>query len=265
MAFTLSENLQTVRQRPMLKDPLSFFEYKQGNRLFMTITDSPQAWREDLGLAERLFADMIVVPFGDAAIHREKLTETQEVLKQRMKYPGVKETPELEAIAKTWVLPTKVSMGPSASCFFEPTSTPVGEAFQPVFESLTPGESKLHIVKVEVANGLERPVLYKLLDECFRPSLLLVKWSYDLDEHLPTAHCAGHLISSGYCHLAFENGYSLYMFRNDPLLDICSFKACGLTNPILSTILQTVSIQQTAVHQSSIQHTDTPEQNLPQQ
>ena len=59
---SLANELQTIRGRPMLKDALGFFEYKQGNRIFLTITDTTSVWQDDLGLAERLFADMIVLP-----------------------------------------------------------------------------------------------------------------------------------------------------------------------------------------------------------
>ena len=235
---SLANELQTIRGRPMLKDALGFFEYKQGNRIFLTITDTTSVWQEDLGLAERVFADMIVLPIGSS--QESELTETQAILKERMKYPGVKENPVWEQIAKTWVLPGKLSLGPSDSCFTSLAEDSLKRALEPVFTRLTPGEEKLHIVKVEIANGGERGVLYKILDECFRPSLLLVKWSQDLDEHIPTAHCAGHILASGYAQIAFENGYSLYMFCNDPLYDICSFKDVNLSNPILNAILKSI-------------------------
>lgn len=222
----------------MLKDALGFFEYKQGNRIFLTLTDTTSVWQEDLGLAERLFADMVLLPIGSN--QESELNQTQAILKERMKVPGVKENPVWEQIAKTWVLPGKLSLGPNESCLTSLATDSLKRALEPVFTRLTPGEEKLHVVKVEVANGGERPILYKLLDECFRPSLLLVKWSQDLDEHIPTAHCAGHIVASGYAQIAFENGYSLYMFKNDPLYDICSFKEAGLTNPILNAILQSI-------------------------
>jgi hypothetical protein len=83
--------------------------------------------------------------------------------------------------------------------------------------------------------------LYKFLDNGFRPSIILVKWSHDLDDHIPTAHCAGHLMNSGYALASLENGYSLYVFTDQVLYDITSMKTLGLKNPIMESILQSVS------------------------
>lgn len=239
---SLKDTIQVVRDRPLPKELLAFFQYKQGNRIFLTLTDKTSVWRDDLSVGERLFADIVVCPVEVTPEFQIEFDLTKDVLKQRMKYPGVKENPALEQVAKTWILPTKLHLGPTVSTFgFSSTDETVHSALMPLLETLTPGEQQIHLFKVELVGGQERPVLYKLLDEGFRPSLVLVKWSHDVDEHLPSAHCAGHLLNSGYACIAYENGYGLYIFNDQVLYDICSLKEPSLKNPIMESLFSTVN------------------------
>jgi hypothetical protein len=239
---SLKDTIQLIRDRPLPKELLAFFQYKQGNRIFLTLANTTQVWRDDLAIGERLFADTIVCPVDATAEFQQDLEVTKDVLKQRMKYPGVKENPALEQIAKTWILPAKLHQGPSVSSFFFSSTEQTLRAFlAPLVETLTPGELQVHLLKIELGNGQERPVLYNLLDEGFRPSLVLVKWSHDVDEHIPSAHCAGHLLNSGYACLAYENDYGLYMYNEQVLYDICSLKEPSLKNPIMESLFATVN------------------------
>ena len=94
-----------------------------------------------------------------------------------------------------------------------------------------------------MSDGVERQFIYKFLDSGFRPSIILVKWSNDLDEHYATAHCGGHLVNSGYSLLSLENGYALYIFSEQTLYDICSMKTIGMQNPIMASIVQSCTVQ----------------------
>jgi hypothetical protein len=234
---SLRDEITIVNDRPIPKDPLAFFQYKKGTRIMVSIIDTPSVWRADLGIAERIFADMVICPtdINSRDSHNDVLEQTRAILQQRTKYPGVKENPELEKIAKTWILPHKIHLGPSA----QDATTDFLVALQPLFETLK-ADPMVHFLKIEVADGKERELVYKVLDQALRPSLILVKWSNDLDEHTPTAYCAGHLLNTGYSLIAHENGYGLYMFRDQPLYDICSMKTPSLTNPMMDSLIQSV-------------------------
>jgi hypothetical protein len=233
---SLKNEITIVNGRPIPKDPLNFFQYKKGSRVMVTITDSSSVWKNDLVIAERIFADMIITPCGSAADELETSVSTvRDILQQRMKYPGVKEDPELEKIAKTWILPNKLHAGPSADAII--TDSVV--ALETFFEKLKI-EPIIHFLKIELSNAQERQAIYKLLDQSMRPSLILVKWTHDLDENVPTANCGGHILNIGYSLVAYENNYGLYMFRDQPLYDICSMKTPSLNNPIMDSILQSV-------------------------
>lgn len=231
-----------VKDRPVPKDVLQFYGMDSGaKRLMFTITDSVETWQKDLSICEKLFGDIVICPFSSSYNnHKNKLEKTQEILKQRMKHPDVSGNPSLEAIAKTWILPQKVHMGSDAISFFNPIENPIKTQLLPFFEELK-SDPVIQFLKIEVPNGMERRLIYSFLDEGFRPSLVLIKWLSDIDDDIPTAHCAGHLINSGYSLIHYENGYALYMFRDDTFYDICSMKTVGLENPFLKTILLSVS------------------------
>jgi hypothetical protein len=241
-----------IQGRPFLKDPLSYFNTNhsvpQKTRVFLTITDSVPVWQTDLLLGERMLADVIVCPYSLAEntsfpleSHMTEFQRTKDVLKQRMRYPGVQESPILTQVAKTWVLSTKLHLGPDAMKFLDPSCTSIHTCLQPIFTSLNM-EPILNVVKIEVGDGHERQILYKLLDSVFRPSLLLVKWSYDLDNHIPTAHCAGHIVNSGYSLIYTSEQYALYMFTEETLYDICSMKILGIKNPFIASILESIQV-----------------------
>jgi len=236
-------SLVVLNDRPMLKDPLSFFydgssNSSQEKRVFVTVANAPSVWQNDLILAERLFSEMVICPYKTPLTETQSVFDTtKQILKERMKYPGVKENHELQKIAKTWILPAKLHIGPDASEFFSPCETAVNDALHPVFTTLENTSSKVHVLKLEVGNGEERALVYKFLDSGFRPSLMLVKWSHDMDDHTPTAHCAGHLLNSGYSFLKFENEYALYIFTEQTLYDICSVKEPCVQNIFMKELL----------------------------
>lgn len=232
---------QLVNGRPIPKEPLSFFQYNQGSRYFVTVAETPAIWRDDLVLGERFFSEMIICPFTNLEDNVKELETVKDILKQRMKYPGVKDDPELEKIARTWILPNKVNMGPKATDIISSSESSVKDSFEDIFKTLNNESSMIHILKLELTDGKERQVLYKFLDNGFRPSLILVKWSYDLDDHISTAHCGGHLLNSGYSLVTLENGYALYMFSEQVMYDITSMKSLGLKNPMMESILSSVS------------------------
>lgn len=256
----IAKEIVCVNERPIPKDTLVFFQNKQGPRVFVTITDEPSVWKKDLVITERFFSEMVICPFQTFKEIAEREIETvREILKQRAKYPGVKDDPEMFMISKTWVLPNKISLGPNAIEFLQPNPHlglqdhclhTLHEQFKPVFERLK-SETMIHILKLELPHGLERSLVYQFMDSGFRPSLIMVKWSFDLDEHIPTAHCAGHLVNSGYALVSFQNGYALYMYTDESLYDICSMKTIGLQNPFFVELTNTMNESLQQVQQSS--------------
>lgn len=234
----------TINNRLLPKESMQFFQYQTTGRLTVTITDDCSVWKKDLVIGERLFSDVVVCPFQDTnGTFAPEIDRVKDILKQRTKYPGVKEDPELLAIAKTWIVPSKLTLGPDASQFLSTNETSMQDSLAPVFTQLQLPNTNVHFLKIEVANGAERQFVYKFLDCGFRPGLVLIKWSYDLDEHIPTANCAGHLLNSGYSLIGLNDTYALYYFTEQVLYDLCSVKTVGYQNPFMKSILESIQTQ----------------------
>jgi len=235
--LNISELTNTVNSMPFIKDPFSFFQSSKV-RVFLTIANSSEVWQNDLALSEKMLAETIVCPYTNSMEeHSSAIDLTKTVLKERMKYPNVKDTPSLEKIAKTWIMPGKLHLGPNAKHFLQEDEICIHTHLEPLFTALNASQS-IQLLKVEVSDGQERQLLYKFLDSGFRPSVLLVKWSYDLDDHIPTANCAGHILNSGYSLFGLSNSYALYVFTEQTLYDLCSMKTISSKNPFLESILQ---------------------------
>jgi hypothetical protein len=260
--LNISELTTTVNSMPFIKEPFSFFQSSKV-RVFLTIANSPTVWQNDLSLSEKMMADTVVCPYTNSMEeHSSAIDLTKAVLKERMKYPNVKETPSLEKIAKTWIMPGKLHLGPNAKQFLDEDEMSVYKHLEPFFTTLNTPPS-IQLLKIEVSDGQERQLLYKVLDSTFRPSLLLVKWSYDLDDHIPTANCAGHLLNSGYSLFGLSNSYALYVFTEQTLYDLCSMKTISNRNPFLEAILESCASVSSPVdpNTDTVTTTDSTESN----
>lgn len=239
----LEKNFTSLKGIPFPVNPLNFFSSTRKYRTFLTVCETAQTWKNDLTLGEKLFADTIIsVPY-ESADSANEIAVVKEILQKRMTYPGIKENPELLAIAKTWILSSKVHQGPRLSALQSFTDeSSMRSVLAPLLQQITSqDENTLQCVKVELSEGRERMFLYQLLDNGYRPGLLLVKWSYDVDDHFATAQCAGHILNNGYTLARLENGYFLYVFRDQSIYDICSMKIPSMSNPIADTITQSAA------------------------
>ena len=239
--YDFSKDLICIKNRTIPKESLRFFQFKECERITVTITNNPDVWCNDLCIAERLFSHLIVLPAYSSSEHHQTMMDTvKTILKERLKYPNIKENPEQLELAKIWVRPTNIHMGPNISTFANPVENPMYAALAPLFAELNI-KPVIHYLKIEVPNGFERSIIYTVLDNGFRPSLLLVKWLHDIDDDNATAQCNGHLQNAGYRLISLQNGYALYYFIDQCLYDSCSYKSVGLKNPMITSIIDSVN------------------------
>lgn len=225
----IENELCVVEGIPFIKDPLTFFSSTRNTRIMLSICNN-DSWKKDLSLCEKLLGSLLIS--CDVPTFLDELTIHKDVLKQRLRYPNIHDNPQLLKTSKIWILPNKIHaiLPPSE---FELNPTKVLETFSKNVELDT---STLSFVKIEMDGGKERMILYKLLDTGYRPSLLCVKWSCDLDTDYSTANIAGHLTNCGYIHLKAVNGYSLYYYTCESLYDTVSWKETYNRNPIIQTL-----------------------------
>ena len=225
-----------LRDLPFFENPLGFIDPSKKSRIFINICDNPQRWKRDLILSEKLFADVFVCPVNHSIT--EDLADVKDILTKRTGYPDIKEHPEKLEIAKTWILAKKVHEGPNALEFLNPKENSMKiSLLECIHSNVKDSDDTIQCLKIDVQDGLERQFVYRFLDDGFRPSLVIVRWSNDVDDHYSTAICAGHLLNCGYGHVRMENNYSLYLFEDQSLYDICSMKTLGSQNPIMLTLL----------------------------
>jgi len=223
---SVEDELSMVGNIPFIKNPLSFFASTKNFRSFLSITDSDDILN-DVQIAEKMFATLFISsaqPEMDT-----KLQVVRNVLKQRLRYPDINDQPDLLKFAKIWILPSKIHLTNPPSAFLSSFKDSI-KTSQTEYNFDT-----LSCVKFELKDGAERMMIYKMIDDGFRPSLVIVKWSKDLDEDYATAYCAGHLVNSGYVLVDSKNGYSLYFYSNFCLYDTVSMKEICYGNPFVNS------------------------------
>jgi hypothetical protein len=221
---SIEDELMLINNVPFIKNPLSFFASTKNFRAILSITDSTDL-STDIQIAEKMFGTLFVSsPLED---FETKIQEIRDVLKQRLRYPGINERQDLLKLAKIWILPNKIQ-----------TVSKPQEFLASFKDNLAQKQAEynfdiLSCVKIELSGGQERMIIYKMLDDGFRPSLIIVKWSEDLDSNYSTAYCAGHLVNSGYVMVDNKNGYALYFYTDASIYNTVSMKDVCYGNPIV--------------------------------
>jgi hypothetical protein len=215
---------------PFIKNPLNFFSSTKTNRYLLVISDDPNSWKKDMVLAEKMFGHLLIS--NSSSEFSTEFPVHQEVLRHRLKVPGIQNNPELMKTAKIWILPNKLIKAPPPDIL----QNSFDSSIQPLLNS---PQGSLSYVKIDLTDGKERMMVYRILDDGYRPGLICVKWSNDLDEHYATAYCAGHLMNAGYVHVMSIHGYSLYYYGGLSLYDSCSMKEISWGNPIAQSFLAT--------------------------
>ncbi len=221
-----NSELTDIAGRPFIQNPLIFFMDTKASRSMLTICDSG-SWKEDLLLAEKLFGNIYISASYDG--FSAELQVHKDILKQRKRHPEVESKEEYMRTSKIWILPTKVH-----EC------NPPSQLMADFKTDFLPANDLLSVVKVELSGGKERAMIYSMIDGGVLPSLLLVRWSNDVDSHYPTAFCAGHLTNLGYIHVRVTGEYHLYYYTGNNLYDTVSFQEIYLQNPMVQEIIQSV-------------------------
>jgi hypothetical protein len=221
---SIEDELTLVGNVPFIKNPLSFFASTKNFRAILSITDSIDL-TTDIQIAEKMFGTLFISsPHEDL---ESKVQTIRDVLKQRLRYPGINERPDLLKLAKIWILPNKIQTVSKPQDFLSSFKDTIAQRqAEYSFDTLS-------CVKIELSGGQERMIIYKMLDDGFRPSLIIVKWSEDLDTNYSTAYCAGHLVNSGYVMVDNKNGCALYFYTDASIYNTVSMKDVCYGNPIV--------------------------------
>lgn len=234
---------------PCVNNIWTLFSKKGSRSVFLSIGSS-QSSAPDLELAETLACPVHVVPLGQE--QREAWTETLDILKTRTR-PAEAKYPFSTGAEEKWILPKNVRIVETlpwwtgGSQELAGFTTKTAAFFDVVHDickemKLANGEVRLDILKIDtgLTEGLERAILYAMLEAGFRPAILLVKWSKMPDTDVPTTMCAGHLQNCGYSLVKKIDNKFAYFFVDQDIYMMSSWEDTSVPNPLVKEIVESV-------------------------
>jgi hypothetical protein len=233
---------------PCLENLWDFYSKKGIKTVFFSIGATTTA-AADLEIAETLGCPIHI---WDS---REKTGEDWEdvktILKNRKREPTA--SAFTEKVETRWVLPKNIRFNKTMPAFtngnitVENTLYPVsswqscvGTAAETM--GLSSDQHRIDICKIALGQGLERSVIYSLMDSPFRPGLLLVEWTSMPDQDLHTTLCAGHLQNCGYSLLANKGNRFFYAYNDRCMYEICSWETNKVENPMVAELSKVLSL-----------------------
>jgi hypothetical protein len=218
-----TEHLKSVKSAtgeeiPFLKDLWSFFSSKGVKTNFFSINPD-ESFILDLDICESLGCPVRVLT-NSAAIET-KWSIIASTLKARAIAPENANLAWLEGIQKRWILPRNLILKRTALEW----STLATEA------AAIEG-NRVDMLKIEGSQEEERAILYSLTDSGFRPGVVLVRYTYDPDENVPSMLVAGHLQMIGYRLVECKGPWFLYLFEDNCFYDSCSWRTTTCQNPL---------------------------------
>ena len=227
-------------QWPMIDNLWGFYGSKGIKTVFFNI-----------GISNTCSSELEIAETLGCPIHtwdpREEVTtawqETKDILKARKRADTA--SAFTESADSKWVLPKNIHSYSSLPGFTNGSAEIQGKLYPTVslqsavkqmISLMKVTDERIDILKVCMGEGMEKNLLYALMDSPYRPGLLLVQWSVMPDNDLQTTICAGHLQNCGY-ELAEHIGHNfLYMFNSNCLYEICSWETNKCDNPIVAEL-----------------------------
>ena len=226
---------------PTMQNIWDFYSKKGIKTVFLNIGVSTTAYTE-LEISESLGCPIHI---WDA---REEVApmweEVKQILKDRKRPDSASSFTELAE--KKWVLPKNIRLYNGIPSFTNgfteihsnqyPTVS-MESCVKQMIASMKLTEERIDIMKICLTEGLEKAVLYALMNSPYRPGLLLVEWTTMPDSDLPTTLCAGHLQNCGYSLLANKDKHFTYMYNGDCMYEVCSWETNKSPNPLVAELL----------------------------
>lgn len=234
---------------PIFENLWNLFEKKGVKTVFFSVGSSAKAMA-DLEIAETLGCPLHIFEVRESAT--KDWNEVQQILKSR-KSPD-SPSPFSEKVDTKWVLPKNIRMHnvlPGAftgSIEIESVNYPMQtweKCVQTAITSMNLPDQRIDILKISLGLGIEKSILYSLLDTGFRPAVVLVEWTEAPDSNLFTTLCAGHLQNSGYSLMAKYGNHFLYYFIDKCAYELCSWEQNNVENPLVAELVKAISATRT--------------------
>jgi hypothetical protein len=249
---------------PCIRNIWTLYSKKGPKTIVLSIGNS-KSCIADLDLSELLGCPIHIIPLSSEQ-HNQWL-EVVEIIKNKSRGDNAKYEFSKDA-EKKWILSKNISIHTTLPWWEKGSLNGIEtELFFPCIHTLCKeGEPRIDILKLDMMNGLERPLLFAMLDAGFRPGCIIVNWSKAPDTDNPTTLAAGHLQMCGYTLLKIVENKCVYYYTDDDLYITCSWEDTACKNPlvkeiIISTKKSFASLENTSNHDtrniSSIRKADT--------
>lgn len=231
----------TLDQFPMIENIWNFFSSKERKTVFFSVGTGLSPLVE-LELMESLGCPVHI--FDMSKENCQKWTDVSGVLKTR-KVTETTSNFAKEAIKK-WVLPRNINVYDKLPFYYEGTLKQNNNlndintvSMSDVVSSINPSDPRIDLLKIDLPN-YEHLVISSVIHEGFRPSLLLVRWTYSLDSHFPTLNMVGYLNMLGYSLIGKIDNKCLYYYSDTNMFQLCNWDSIGLKNPLIQSIVNDV-------------------------
>jgi hypothetical protein len=258
---TLSKMVGVVGEKggdafPILDRIWDVYASKGIRTVFLSVGSSKVALA-DLEIAESLGCPINVVPLNGSEVN--SWNEVSGILKERKRETTA--SPFSIGAETKWILPKNLRIYDAVPWWHTGAMDLSGgsvslktQKFSDFLQGIaTTMKIKDNSVRVDILKidtvasspGLERPILYSMLDAGFRPSLVLVRWSQMPDYDLSTTLAAGHLQNCGYSLIGKIDDKFLYYFTDEDIYQICSWEGITSNNPITMEIIKAAKYPRT--------------------
>jgi hypothetical protein len=230
----------TTDKWPMISNIWEFFSAKANKCVFISVGSSPSPLPE-LDILEQIACSLYMYePVKEQAAIWEDL---KSFFKTR------KETSDLSSFAreagKKWVLARNLNIINAHIAHFngsinDTTAIAALEAVSAASKQsgLNEEETRIDLLKIDLA-GSEADILHYILQEGFRPSMILVRWSARPDFSLQVTNAAANLQMIGYKLMQTIDNKYLYYFTDKNFFEICSWEDTNVDNPLIHTLMNT--------------------------
>jgi len=232
---------ETTDKWPMLQDLWNFYSEKSTKTVFVSIGSSPSAI-PDLEILEQLGCPLFL--YDPKKENCSLWDEIKETLKTRKVTEDT--NPFVKEALKKWVLARNINSFHTHLGHYNGLidNTPVTSFINAVTSAckqvgLSEEEARIDFLKIDLKDQ-EPDLLHYCIQEGFRPSLILVRWSTSPDASHQTTIAAANLQMVGYKLLEkIENKY-LYYFMDNNYYESCSWEKTTVDNPLIDAIVESI-------------------------
>lgn len=224
--------LDDTYEFPMIKHLFAYFSEKSKNLQVWSIGFHKGGFECEL-------ADMMTCKihiFDARPESQNTISKVQRILTEHK--PDTGDSPWYESIAKYFLEPNTFVVSSKLPGFAEGTLDISGVLTQ-TFRLSQSTYSHIDLLKIDYPE-YERQAIYSILNEGYRPGLILIRWNEHPDESVPSMLAAGHLQTCGYALIGVKGNCFLYRFTNDCLYEMCSWARVDCPYPLLQEYKQQV-------------------------